>query len=149
MSKKGYTRSPVNITGTGATAEQTLAAFKSIMVEYKKDYSKYPDRIQSDNGSHFLGAFEKAFQPGGFFHQKIRYNSGLRYRATSQSVVERFNGTLRNMIRRYMNDTEQGGNDWFKHLQQFVQTIIRTSIVVLKLPLIKLIIIMFRSTRII
>ena len=119
LSKKGYTRSPVNITGTGATAAQTLTAFKSIMVEYKKDYGKYPDRIQSDNGSHFLGAFEKAFQPGGFFHQKIRYNSGLRYRATSQSVVERFNGTLRNMIRRYMNDTEQGGNDWFKHLQQF------------------------------
>ena len=32
LSKKGYTRSPVNISGTGATAEQTLTAFKSIMV---------------------------------------------------------------------------------------------------------------------
>jgi hypothetical protein len=38
LSKKGYTKSPVNITGTGATAEQALTAFKSIMVEYKRDY---------------------------------------------------------------------------------------------------------------
>ena len=36
LSKKGYTRSPVNITSTGATAAQTLTAFKSIMVEKKK-----------------------------------------------------------------------------------------------------------------
>ena len=121
LSKKAYSRSPINILGTGPTAQQTLTAFKSIMVEYKNDYGKYPNRIQSDNGSHFLGAFEKAFQRNGYFYEKVKYNSGMRYRATSQSVVERFNGTLRNMIRRYINDEETGGKDWFNHLQQFVK----------------------------
>ena len=96
-----------------------LTALKSIMVEYKKDYGKYLTASRVITDLFFLGVFEKAFQHGGFFYQKIRYNSGLRYRATSQSVVESFNGTMRNMIRRYINDTEQGSKDWFKHLQQF------------------------------
>ena len=41
----------------------------------------------------------------------------MRYRATSQSVVERFNQTLRNMIKRYV---ASGKKDWPVHLQQFV-----------------------------
>ena len=121
LSKKAYSRSPITTNNNAPTATQTLTLFKKMVEEYKKDYGKYPTRMQSDNGSHFLGAFEKAFQRNGEFYEKIKYNSGLRYRATSQSVVERYNGTLRNMIRRYVNDEETGSKDWFTHLQQFVK----------------------------
>ncbi len=120
LSKKAYSRSPVNNTGTGPTAKQTLQLASEIFEEFKKDYNQYPKRLQTDNGPHFLKEFDAAFQDGGQYHDKIQYSSGVRYRATSQSVVERFNRTLRNMIRRYRNDTDTGGNDWFKHLQQFV-----------------------------
>ena len=120
LSKKAYSRSPLNATGTGPTAAQTLGAFKEIMVQYKADNGFLPQRLQTDNGSHFLGAFEASFAAGGEFHGQIRYNSGLRYRATSQSVVERYNKTLRNMIRRYVADVDTGGKDWFSHLGQFV-----------------------------
>eukprot|EP01050_Picozoa_sp_SAG11_P025271 SAG11_NODE_5647_length_1496_cov_2.614173_3_plen_322_part_01 len=121
LSKKAYSESPTNIVGSGPTAAQTLVAFKRIIENFKKDYGKYPNRIQSDNGSHFWGAFEKAIERNGGFHDKIKYNSGLRYRATSQSVVERYNRTLRNMIKRYTHDEETGSKDWFAHLQQFVK----------------------------
>ena len=47
----------------------------------------------------------------------IKYSSGMRYHATSQAVVERFNQTLRNMIKRYV---ASGTKDWPNHLQQFV-----------------------------
>ena len=121
LSKKAYSRSPVNILGTGPTAKQTLTTASSMFEEFKKDYGQYPKRLQTDNGSHFLKEFDEAFQTGGMYHDKIKYASGVRYRATSQSVVERFNKTLRNMIRRYINDTNTGGKDWYTHLQQFVK----------------------------
>eukprot|EP01046_Picozoa_sp_COSAG06_P028579 COSAG06_NODE_2584_length_6617_cov_9.409021_5_plen_419_part_00 len=120
LSKKAYSRSPENMLGTGPTASQTLKAAKEIFEEFKKDYGSYPKRLQTDNGSHFLKEFDQAFQDGGIYHDKIKYSSGVRYRATSQSVVERFNRTIRSMIRRYINDTETGGKNWYTHLQQFV-----------------------------
>ena len=120
LSKKAYSRSPINILGTGPTAKQTLAIAGEMFEEFKRDYGQYPKRLNTDNGSHFLKEFEQAFQTGGIYHDKIKYSSGVRYRATSQSVVERFNRTIRNMIRRYVNDTNTGGKDWYTHLQQFV-----------------------------
>jgi hypothetical protein len=116
LSKKAYSRSPLTPAGTAPTAAQTLKIAKEIFDEMKAEHGSYPKRLQTDNGSHFLAAFEKAFQPGGSL-EAIRYNSGMRYRATSQSVVERFNQTLRNMIKRYV---ASGKKDWPVHLQQFV-----------------------------
>eukprot|EP01050_Picozoa_sp_SAG11_P052391 SAG11_NODE_30323_length_302_cov_0.610837_1_plen_100_part_11 len=81
LSKKAYSRSPITTNNNAPTATQTLKLFKKLIEEYKKDYGKYPTRMQSDNGSHFLGAFEKAFERNGEFHDKIKYNSGLRCRA--------------------------------------------------------------------
>jgi transposase InsO family protein len=120
LSKKAYARSPLNNTGTGPTAAQTLAVMKEMLEEYKRDYGFYPRRLHTDNGSHFLGAFEQAFADGGEFHGQIKYTSGMRYRATSQSVVERFNKTLRDSIRRYTNDPDTGSKRWHEKLPQFV-----------------------------
>ena len=116
LSKKAYSRSPLTPVGTAPTAAQTLKIAKEIFDEMKKEHGSYPKRLQTDNGSHFLGVFEKGLQPGGAL-AAIKYTSGMRYRATSQSVVERFNQTLRNMIKRYV---ASGKKDWPVHLQQFV-----------------------------
>jgi hypothetical protein len=116
LSKKAYSRSPLTPVGTAPTAAQTLKIAKEIFEEMKEEHGSYPKRLQTDNGSHFLGVFEKGFQPGGAL-AAIKYTSGMRYRATSQSVVERFNQTLRNMIKRYV---ASGKKDWPVHLQQFV-----------------------------
>jgi hypothetical protein len=67
LSKKAYTRSPVNVTGTGPTAKQTLDVAKTMFDEFKRDYGQYPKRLQTDNGPHFLKEFDKAFQPGGMY----------------------------------------------------------------------------------
>ena len=115
LSKKAYTRSPPTTATTGATAAQTLVLAKQIFDEIKAEHGRYPKRLQTDNGAHFLGVFDKAFKPGGSL-AAIKYSSGMRYRATSQAVVERFNRTLRNMIRRYV---ASGSKDWPRHLQQF------------------------------
>ena len=116
LSKKAYTRSPPTTSSTGATAAQTLVLAKQIFDEIKAEHGSYPKRLQTDNGAHFLSVFDKAFKPGGSL-AAIKYSSGMRYRATSQSVVERFNRTLRDMIRRYV---ASGSKDWPRHLQQFV-----------------------------
>ena len=116
LSKKAYARSPLTPAGTAPTAAQTLTLAKQIFEDIKAEQGSYPKRLQTDNGAHFLASFEKAFQPGGEL-AAIKYSSGMRYRATSQAVVERFNQTLRNMIKRYV---ASGTKDWPKHLPQFV-----------------------------
>ena len=116
LSKKAYARSPLTPAGTAQTAAQTLTLAKQIFEDIKAEQGSYPKRLQTDNGAHFLASFEKAFQPGGEL-AAIKYSSGMRYRATSQAVVERFNQTLRNMIKRYV---ASGTKDWPKHLPQFV-----------------------------
>jgi transposase InsO family protein len=113
LSKKAYTRSPPTTSSTDATAAQTLVLAKQIFDEIKAEHGSYPKRLQTDNGAHFLSVFDKAFKPGGSL-AAIKYSSGMRYRATSQSVVERFNRTLRDMIRRYV---ASGSKDWSRHLQ--------------------------------
>jgi transposase InsO family protein len=115
LSKKAYSRSPVTPAGTAPTAAQTLKLAKEIFEEIKAEHGSYPKRLQTDNGAHFLSSFEKAFEPNGEL-SAIKYSSGMRYRATSQAVVERFNQTLRNMIRRFTMDEA----DWVSQLQQFV-----------------------------
>eukprot|EP01043_Picozoa_sp_COSAG02_P036068 COSAG02_NODE_2621_length_8402_cov_12.631218_5_plen_534_part_00 len=115
LSKKAYARTPVTPAGTAPTAAQTLVLAKEIFDEIKAEHGSYPKRLQTDNGAHFLASFERAFQANGEL-SAIQYSSGMRYRATSQAVVERFNQTLRNIIKRY-SATDK---DWPKHLPQFV-----------------------------
>jgi hypothetical protein len=99
LSKRAHSRTIRLGAGHDPTAAQTLVLATDIFEEIKKREGAYPKRLQTDNGAHFLAEFERAFQTGGSLEQ-IRYTSGLRYRASSQSVVERFNKTLRDMMRR-------------------------------------------------
>eukprot|EP01045_Picozoa_sp_COSAG04_P030506 COSAG04_NODE_5325_length_1655_cov_105.250000_2_plen_455_part_01 len=116
LSKRAYARTIRLGPGHDPTALQTLGLAKQIFNDIKKKEGKYPNRVQTDNGAHFLAEFERAFVTGGEL-EGIKYSSGLRYRATSQSVVERFNRTLRDMIRRFC---ASGSQDWPAQLQTFV-----------------------------
>ena len=116
LSKRAYARTIRLNAGHDPTAAQTLTMAQSIFNDVLQRENSYPQRLQTDNGPHFLAEFERAFQAGGVL-QTIKYSSGLRYRASSQSVIERFHRTLRNMIRRMVN----GGNrDWPSNLQQLI-----------------------------
>lgn len=117
LSKRAYSRTIRLGPGHDPTAAQTLVLATQIFDEIKKLEGSYPRRLQTDNGAHFLAEFERAFQTGGSL-ESIRYASGLRYRATSQSVVERFNQTLRNMIRRMHTGGER---NWPAALPQLMR----------------------------
>ena len=116
LSKRAYSRTMKNQPNSDPTAAQTLVLATQIFDEIKARQGRYPRRLQTDNGSHFEAHFERAFLPGGSLTE-IKYRPALRYRVTSMAVVERFNQTLRNMIRRFHSD---GNRDWPAHLQQFV-----------------------------
>ena len=116
LSKRAYARTIRLGAGHDPTAAQTLTMAQSIFNEVAQHEKSFPRRLQTDNGPHFLAEFERAFQPGGVL-QTIKYSSGLRYRATSQSVIERFHRTLRNMIRRM---AAGGQRNWPAQLQQLI-----------------------------
>ena len=116
LSKRAHARTIKNLPNHDPTALQTLGLAKEIFNDIKKKEGRYPNRLQTDNGPHFLAEFDQAFQTGGDL-QDTKYSSGLRYRATSQSVVERFNRTLRDMIRRFC---ASGSKNWPAQLQQMV-----------------------------
>ena len=116
LSKRAYSRTLKNQPNTDPTAAQTLVLAKQIFDDIKKKQGRYPKRLQTDNGAHFLASFERAFQPGGDLAE-IKYSSSLRYRATSMAVVERFNKTLRDMIRRFCAGPDK---NWPAQLQQFI-----------------------------
>eukprot|EP01052_Picozoa_sp_SAG31_P012125 SAG31_NODE_700_length_12734_cov_212.705105_11_plen_208_part_00 len=61
LSKYAVVRSPVTNPGKAPTAAQTLAAMREMLEEYRQKYGFYPKRLHTDNGPHFLGAFERAF----------------------------------------------------------------------------------------
>ena len=90
---------------TAPTAAKALAAFSSILEEINRVHGQYPERYQSDNGSEFMGVFKEAFQPGGRY-ENIKTNYSIAYRATSQSIVERFNGTMRSQLAKYIQADE-------------------------------------------
>ena len=116
LSKRAYSRTIRLGAGHDPTALQTLGLAKQIFNEIKKKEGKFPNRVQTDNGPHFLAEFEQSYRPGGDL-EDIKYAAGMRYRATSQSVVERFNQTMRNMIRRFV---ASGTKNWPAQLQTFV-----------------------------
>jgi hypothetical protein len=116
LSKRAYARTIRLGVGHDPTAAQTLTMAESIFTQVAQHEGSRPKRLQTDNGAHFLAEFEQSFVPGGRLHG-IKYASGLRYRATSQSVIERFHRTLRNMIRRMHAG---GDRDWPSKLQQLI-----------------------------
>ena len=116
LSKRAYARTIKLPPNRDPTAAQTLVLATQIFDEIKAKEKSYPRRVQTDNGAHFLAEFEQSFKPGGSL-ASIKYSSGLRYRASSQSVVERFNQTLRNMIRRMATG---GDRNWPDALPQLL-----------------------------
>ena len=135
-SKKGWSQliktQNDGINNTAPTALKTRNAFYSILDRIYREHNEYPKRFQTDGGSEFLGVFKQAFQPGGHWvtsgtaanpHPPITSNFSIAYRATSQSVVERWNRTMRSIIAKFIKLRNEAGNDiqpWPTKLQTFV-----------------------------
>lgn len=122
---------------TAPTAIKTRTAFFKILDDIHNEYGVYPKRFQTDGGPEFLGVFKKAFTQGQgpgedywmtsstptHIHTRIKTNFSIAYRATSQSIVERFNRTLRSMIAKHIRFRRVAGGgvpNWPSMLQKFI-----------------------------
>mgnify|MGYP000095936647 CR=1 FL=1 len=80
-----------------AIKDKTKAQVKTALRGIISTMERTPDHIQSDNGKEFLGLGEE---------MNIHWIYGLAYTPQSQGQIERFNGTLKQKLFRYM--TQQG-----------------------------------------
>ena len=72
-------------------------------------YTGYPQQLTSDNGTQFTsGMFEAFLRSIGTVHLKTPV-----YHAQSNGLVERFNGTLKTVLKKL---TSEKPRDWHKHL---------------------------------
>lgn len=76
---------------TNKTAKSVADAFKKILFFGK------PEQVQSDRGSEFMGAFKKLMKEKGIILKFVEPGD-----KTKQGIIERFNGTLRDKIDRYL-----------------------------------------------
>jgi hypothetical protein len=76
---------------TNKTAKATAEAFKKIL------FFGIPEQVQSDQGSEFMGAFKNLMKEKGIELKFVEPGN-----KTKQAIVERFNGTLRDKIDRYL-----------------------------------------------
>lgn len=79
-------------------ASVVLEGMKSILDQIKTDYGRYPSIIQSDQGSEFMNELNKYLNKRGIKHVYSKSHT-----PQSQGVIERFNGTIKQRIARYMS----------------------------------------------
>ena len=100
-------------------SKKAWKAFLTIRADAMKRYKTEIKKIQTDKGSEFEGAFRKgmkglAEQHSGFY----KHHYGYTGRSQTQGIVERFNGTLKRLLKRHLNF--RLAKDWVTHLDKAV-----------------------------
>lgn len=78
------------------TAEAVGAAMRTVLADAEAKWGKAPHTVQSDNGTEFRGEFRAALREAGV----ARHVTSLPYHPQSQGQIERFNGTLKRLLRK-------------------------------------------------
>jgi hypothetical protein len=104
FSKKAYTKPLIT-----KTAEAIFKAFREIYDKYRLDFRT----LMTDNGSEFKGKLEEFLK-----NNDIKHITGIAGRPQSQGIVERLNGTIKNLI--YKNQTATDSKGWKDVLPQLV-----------------------------
>ena len=106
FSRKAWSFALTNRTGA-SIAQQLRGLFES---------GQIPSVLHSDNGTEFTSA-EVAAVCGGYAVKQV---FGLPYKSTSQGTVERFNATLRQLIR--VQISQSGSSNYIDVLQRLVDS---------------------------
>lgn len=104
FSKKAYTKPLIT-----KTAESIFKAFRELYDENRLDFRT----LMTDNGSEFKGKLELFLK-----NNDIKHITGIAGRPQSQGIVERLNGTIKNLI--YKNQTATDTKGWKNVLDQLI-----------------------------
>jgi hypothetical protein len=91
------------------TAEEVFKGFRALYEDYGLDLRT----LQTDNGAEFQGKLGEFLQ-----NNDIKHITGIAGRAMSQGIVERLNGTIKNLI--FRNMTATGTKKWKADLDQLI-----------------------------
>ena len=94
------------------TNKEVIKGFEIIFKDCKDYYGKYPDKIQTDAGTEFIGSLTQKYLK----EKEIEWFQ--TYNETKAQIVERFNRTLKNKMWKYF--TETNSHKWVNIIDKLI-----------------------------
>ena len=93
------------------SGKDVLNGFVKLMKEFHERFGKYPKKVQADEGKEFWNINFSEYLK----HKNIKFFATKS--SKKASIVERFNGTLKNILWKFMDHKRE--KNWHEYLAHF------------------------------